>query len=370
MKSLLTLTFLVILISSCEQKTARFPASDEDFWNITPERDINVVHPSTQSEEVVRLRDAKIVIVDYDLVRRDFPTIQHLPNHEIDEWLLENLAYVSKPQANQHRVNTPIKITDKTREALRPPKYGRALVFDMNDPVSGSSLGLMDVKGSGSLRPSQADHGNGVATLGESIREFLYENLMRRVLKDNGQDFKTVGSYAVIDAGFEVLHADGSTSPAGLYVRQAHVRPYSGSEWLPDPRRTQLQAKLRTYGIDPNENIQGTLDHRGIYDFGHYVVKDDLPLIDIKKQVPFNMWGYDKNIKIPSTVYDSRWFYSKQDHPWFWSHELADSWRKGTANRDDVWNHFVNMLSPVEQKLQTGIGGQGTCRQLLEKIIH
>ena len=124
------------------------------------------------------------------------------------------------------------------------------------------------------------------------------------------------------------------------------------------------------YGIDPNENIQGTLDHRGIYDFGHYVVKDDLPLIDSKKQIPFNMWGYDKNIKIPSTVYDSRWFYSKQDHPWFWSHELADNWRKGTANRDDVWNHFVNMLSPVEQKLQTGIGGQGTCRQLLEQIIH
>lgn len=357
------------LLSSCQPK--RYPASD-DFWTISPTREIEQVHPSSVAEEVTKLTKAKIVLVDYDLVRKDFPELTALSNDQIDRWLLDQVAYISMPQSLHHQstgpVNTAIEASTIRRAAYRPPRYGRALIYEAKDPVSDQVMGILDVKGAGSLSPGQVDHGNGVATLGESIREFLYENLMRRVLKDANQEYKTVGSYAVIDAGFDVIHADGSTSPAGLYVRQAHTRAYVGSEWLPDNRRMSLQRILHAYAIDPNTNIQGTVDHKGIYDFGHYVVKDNLSNINPAKSVPFSMWGYDKNI-IQNNRSD-RWFYSKHDYPWQWSHELADGWRKGSANRDDVWRHFVNMLAPVEQKLNTGIGGQGTCRQLLEQIIH
>jgi hypothetical protein len=358
---------LIFFLSSCQGIHKRVPASDDIFWNIIPKREITEVHHGSVGEEVVRLKNARVMLVDYDLVRRDFPGIAHLSNPEIDQWLLDSLAYVSIPQKNQTAVNSAIETTGETIQAHRPPHYGRAMVFDMKTPTSGQHLGLMDVKGVGSLRPRQADHGNGVATLGESIREFIYENMMRRVLKNSGVPQKTVGSYAVIDPGFDVVHADGSKSPAGFYVRQAHDRvvDHPGA-WLPSNLRSQLQTVFRTYGIDPNENIQGTKLHDGIFDFGHFVVRDDLPTINPNLQIPFEQWGYDKSIRANS---GDRWFYSKKDNPWNWSHQLAEDWRTGQANRDSAWNHFLNMLGPVERKLRTGIGGNSTCQQLVDRLL-
>lgn len=315
---------------------------------IEPERVIEDVHPQSIAEEVVRLKHARVVMADYDLIRRDFPHIRKLSNPEIDEWILNQTAYVSKPQAAQKVVNTPIEITGQTRIAQRPPSYGRALVFQMKDPKNQNlDIGLIDVKGSGALAPGQKDHGNGVATLGECVREFLYENLVRDVLDDADLPNKTVGSYAVVDAGFGVKHADGSSSPAGLYLRQAQHRiNYTGS-WLDPDVRTNLQSVLRKYGIDPNTNVQGTYNN-DIFDFGHYVVKNDLVEIDSQKQIPFDVWGYDKSI---TTDKFDRWFYSKKDNPWNWSHELADAFAGNRANRHDAWTHYLNLLNPARAKL-------------------
>lgn len=301
-------------------------------------------------EKVAKLSNARIVLADYGLIRRDFPHIRDLTNQQIDEWILNEVAYISLPQSAQTSVNTKIPISLETRSAARPPEYGRALVFEMKDPTDKKNIiGLIDVKGSGSLRPGQRDHGNGVATLGECVREFLYENLVRDVLDDADISAKTVGSYAVIDAGFGVVHKDGSTSPAGLYLRQAHHRVINPGAWLDAPNRTYLQSVLHRYGIDPNTNIQGTTSN-DIFDFGHYVVKNDLPTTVPAKQIPFDLWGYDKSI---TADVGDRWFYSKKDYPWQWSHELSDSLANGKANRHDAWTHFENLIKPAQAKLTT-----------------
>ena len=360
---------IVITLAAC-QIPSRYIASNNDdgFWNINPKRTIEEVHPQSESEQVAKLANPRIVVADYDLIRRDFPAMAAKTNDEIDRWILDQVGYVSIPQAEQTVVNTRIQTTGQTRTGYRPPKYGRAMVFDMAHPDSGDHLGIIDVKGTGALNPGQRDHGNGVATLGESMREFIYENMMRRVLKDSDLENKTVGSYAVIDPGFDVVHADGSTSPAGYYLRQGHdripIEQHPGA-WLPESDRMAIQKVFHTYGIDPNRNIQGTYDHH-LFDFGHYIVRDDLDTIDPQKAIPFTQWGYDKNIRADS---GDRWFYSKKDHPWNWSHEFADNWRKGHANRDGAWMHFLNMVAPVEQKLRTGVGGM-SCQQLMNHLVH
>ncbi|GAB4014872.1 MAG: hypothetical protein Fur0010_13350 [Bdellovibrio sp.] len=367
MKKILILAcFSLLIIQACQSPSRKISSDDTSFWNITPKRSIEEVNEIYEQEKVLKLKNPRIVIVDYDLIRRDFPSIANLSNPQIDQWLLDQVAYVSIPQARQTVVNTTIETTEENITAYRPFEYGRALVFDMKHPSTGEHLGLMDVKGVGSVKPGQKDHGNGIATLGETIREFLYENMMRRVLKDSNLPQKTVGSYAVIDPGFDVVHADGSTSPAGYYVRQGHDRVPQRGAWLPKELRFKIQKVFHQYGIDPNQNIQGTKNHNGIFDFGHYVVKDNLKGIDPEKQIPFSIWGYDKNI--PARDGD-HWFYSKKDYPWNWSHEFAENWRKGHANRDAAWMHFLNMISPVEKKLRTGLGGQ-TCDQLLQHLLN
>ncbi|HXH76829.1 MAG TPA: hypothetical protein VNJ08_17805 [Bacteriovoracaceae bacterium] len=318
----------------------------EDRTTSNPLKTIKEVHEDSVPETMAKLKNPRIAILDYDLIRQDFPAVKGMSNPQIDAWILSQVAYISQPQVAQTAVNTSIPVTKETVEAYRPPEYGRAIVFDMKDP-SGKKIGLIDAKGTGSLKPGQVDHGNGLSTLGEAIREYNYENLVRGVLIDAKVPNRTVGSYGVIDAGFDVVHADGSTSRAGIYLRQAHSRPtYNG--WLDAGKRADLEKVFHKYGIEPNKNIQGT-KAADIYDFGHFVVMDDLPGIDPKKAVSFEQWGYDKSVK-PSGR-DTRWFYSKQDKPWIWGHETAEAFAAGKATREDIWRHHVQMVQPSLKKL-------------------
>lgn len=318
---------------------------------IEPERSILDIHSGSTQEKVVKLKNARIVLADYDLIRRDFPHIKNMSNEEIDNWILNQVGYISRGQAEQTVVNTQIPITNEFRIAYRPPEYGRALVYPMKNPEGRDFIGFMDVKGAGGVNPGQVDHGNGVATLGECVREFIFENLVRDVLDDQNIPNKTVGSYAVIDAGFGVIHKDGSSSPAGFYLRQAHHRVHNPGAWLDAAPRAHLESILHKYGIDPNKNIQGT-PNNDILDFGHYVVRDDLADADPNKQIPFHLWGHDRSI-VDDTQGADRWFYSKKDFPWAWSHELADAFANGRANRHDAWTHFQNLINPARAKLTT-----------------
>lgn len=323
--------------------------AQSDRRTATPLRTIREVHYGSRAEEVVQLGKARVAILDYDLLRLDFPILKELSNDQIDQWILNEVAYISKPQASQTVVNSEIDLSGEKRVAKRPPEYGRAIVFEVKNPQNGEQIGLIDAKGTGSLNPHNGSHGNGLATLGECIREYNYENVVREVLTEADLPNKTVGSYGVIDAGFDVIHADGSKSRAGIYLRQSHNRPtYNG--WLNSTQREKLQKVMHKYGIDPGGNIQGTKGG-DIYDFGHFVVKDDLANLDPQRQIPFSHWGYDKSIPLPSTG-DTRWFYSKLDKPWIWAHETAEAFAKGTADRDSIFRHYQDMVGPVKEKLK------------------
>ena len=380
-------------LASCShvpaREYARQPSSTTDLNNISPSRTINEVHEAAKSETVRHLSNAKIVMADYPLLRRDFPLLQSYSESQIDEWVLQNAAYVSEPQSAQALVNTPIPLSQETRTAYRPPDYGRALVFQATDPVSNAPVGMIDAKGVGSLKPFQAadGHGNGLATLGESIREFVYEKLARKVFEHSGEGVKTVGTYAIIDAGFDITHSDGSHSPAGIVLRQAHKRAPGAYSLLSDSESLRIERILRRYGLTSAGayrfarieaiNVQGT-DAGGILDFGGFLAVDDFykpakrfyggkllltgpqdPLFvhpDPDLRVPLNLWGTTISGKEDP----------KLDNVWIWSHELADALRSGHANRASVDQHLKNLLEPTFKRIDSKLS---SCASALGNLL-
>lgn len=288
------------------------------------------------------LSQARVALADYSLLRRDFPALAHMTEDAIDQWLLKQAGYISLPQTQQRQVNTTIPNETTTTSGFRPMGYGRALVFEVKDPNGDEVIGIIDSKGAGSENPAQRQHGNGLATLGECLREFIVENGIREALRNSGAPVSTVGSYAVIDAGFDVIHQDGGRSRAGLYLRQGHGRNTSGPYRV---NESEMETLLKKYGIYAGGNIQ--LAANGyVYDFGHYTVLKDLGVEE--KRFPYAQWGHPDNAH---TQQGDTWGYSKLDFPWAWSHEAAEAFAQGRASRRDVLQHFKNFIQPLREKL-------------------
>jgi hypothetical protein len=347
----------------------------------TPLRDPQLLDRAVK-EEVVGVGGVKVVLADYDLIQKDFPETRQFSHEQIDSWLCEHTGLLGKAQASQDKVNTLVKKSGKTAFAYRPHTYGRALVFE-------AGSGLIDAKGVGSTYPSMGDHGNGLATLGEAIREYLYEKLVKKVSAHSGLGMDTVGTYAVLDFGIDVKHPNGSTSPAGVVLRQSHRRFDGQYSLYDDDLAKEVEITFRRYGLttagayrhNPTEqiNVQGTKDRLGLIDFGGYLTVPQfekpatnfygrVPLLtpaipleflqpDPALRIPLSIWGYTVSGKADP----------KLDNPWIWSHELADSWRKGTAGRADAEQHVKNLLGPVEEKLKL-VPAAASCARVFSAV--
>lgn len=263
-----------------------------------PARDVYELETPAQ-DTGISVTTARVLLCNYNLLKKDFPYLRPLTNQQIDRWLIDHAAYISLPHATgNNQVNTPPSVDiSRTVQSFRPLGYGRSAVF----PVRG---GLLDVKGAGVASnkvPKNRPNSNGLMSLGEAIREFTMQNLVEMIFyhaKSNGyvprsgQPLTTVKSYAVIDWGFSILDQTsglksihGGLMRAGAVIRQAHVRkmiPGSGNHFLPKNQANEVEDLLRHYGITTSGNIfdsvdvpdiQGTVDSR-IFDFGTYVVMD------------------------------------------------------------------------------------------------
>ena len=71
-----------------------------------------------EPETVYRLPTARLVFADHDLLQHDFPQLRD--DSLIDEWLINNAAFISAGQRNQSLVNTPIAASDEQTTAFRP----------------------------------------------------------------------------------------------------------------------------------------------------------------------------------------------------------------------------------------------------------
>lgn len=251
-----------------------------------PLRDANKLNEAVE-ETFVRIRGnppPRVVTADYGLIRADFPIARSMTNLQIDEWIIEQVAWISKPQVTQNDVNSPIGATKETKKVYRPADYGRASVI----PIEGGYL--MDVKGTGAKKkPKPTGHGTGLLSTGEALREFIMEKLVSAIFE---RGFRTVACYAVVDLGFDVKqplfqkYFTNVDLPAGLILRQAHTRSTihvnaSANSFLPVDAGVKIENVLRRYGLtsagsgfDADHeiiNVQGTKNGEMV-DFGATVV--------------------------------------------------------------------------------------------------
>jgi hypothetical protein len=313
----------------------------------------------------VRVAGARILTADYDLVIADFgheyPELREMSHDQINEWLLAKAGYVRESQANQEVANSKITlVTDAEGQPIRadafvPKTYDRAMVF-----ADARKAPLMDVKGNGTQNPRPntfvnglGSYSDGLATVAECIREFLFEKMTRKIFQHSGLPRETVGTYAVIDWGFDVKHADGTQSPAGAVLRQAHSRtrpgaPLGEKPYLHDTEAREVESVLRHYGVASTGldkvNLQGI---RELVDFGAFLVHERFEkpalqnwseqlMISVGSpywaqpedglKLPFETWGYSRSGQRNS----------KYDNVYIDASELSLKLRAGQANTDDV----------------------------------
>jgi hypothetical protein len=177
-----------------------------------------------------------------------------------EDWLLAHAGVISVTQAKQTNVNTPIHVEGALREVWRPTRYGRGLVVPVG--TSGGSdgeqaEGLFDLKGAGVAKgsePSLKYHSSGLCSLGELLREFLFQSLLDEIFRRASPSFWTVPVYGIIDLGFDAYGSSGERMPAGLLVRRAHRRRAGGME-LPmrfsveEQTQVEIELLLRHYGL-------------------------------------------------------------------------------------------------------------------------
>eukprot|EP01126_Amoeba_proteus_P002254 TRINITY_DN10707_c0_g2_i1.p1 TRINITY_DN10707_c0_g2~~TRINITY_DN10707_c0_g2_i1.p1 ORF type:complete len:460 (+),score=109.55 TRINITY_DN10707_c0_g2_i1:128-1381(+) len=181
-----------------------------------------------------KLRQAKVLVADYDLLRHDFPFLCEKAKPEINTWLLDNAAYISEGQVKRiltsgdlHDVmddpSASLDTSDR-RVALRMKGGGRAATFFVDskywfDPESGfMSANMIEVKGCGTsiLHTSVTTKACGLLSLVDALKEFAYEKLLRRISVLEKSSWSTVGYYAVVDTGLRFK--DDKPNPATGYL--------------------------------------------------------------------------------------------------------------------------------------------------------
>jgi len=241
--------------------------------------------PDTRPERMWRLRDARVVLADYDLLQRDFPELQAAANRLpgrgaarrraveslIDRWLVSIAAVASQPQVRQTLVNSEIPVTGELVRCHRPPGYGRACIVPVKSEGSGTSAAAyLDVKGVGvatGRRPRPEPHADGLIDLDVVFNEVILQRLIEAVLRRAGGAYGALPFYAILDAGFDMTErwtGYGLARPAALLVRRFHRRFDFGQDL---PRRhsfrqhvqSEIEFLLRQFGftsVNPSTSLE------------------------------------------------------------------------------------------------------------------
>ncbi len=371
-----------------------------------PLRDPMLLPGPVQSETALRNTQVQVVVANYTAIREDFKFLRDVSTAEIDKWLRDN-ALISKAQAAQTEFNTQISTAPYEGKALRPKKYGRAMVAVTPEGA------LIDQKGAGSDNPrydwQAPDPRNGNFMLAEALREFFWTAAMQMVtdhakiqvknLKGEIHTIRPVKAYAVLSAGFSVIQRNNKREnlghdPAGYLYRQSHTRfedPEAKHiankgiyyEWN-ERISLQVERALRKYGITSEGagrtgdqkkggiNIQGTKEVIGMMDFGNYVVVDHFPehpvysfegdkvLIapgpkfkqpDPKINLPSSIWGPSREGHIEA----------REDKPAIWAHDTAkyvvQMFEQGRFDegRRAAENYGKTLLTPIHEKLRVSL---------------
>ena len=244
---------------------------------------------TARKEVLVEVTSAKVMYLNEKLLAHDFPQLTEenlklrtdLPyasyTEQLKKWLIQQTAYISKPQAVQENVNTKIETTEYKNPAYRPSTYGRAVIYSVQETnvalYNGSvpefmkeDKGLLDVKGVGispGAVPSFRDHSNGLLSLQDAFIEYTNQLMIQLIFKKEKTDYHTLPIYGIIDLGFEIKNEHGDCiGPAALVIRRAHTRPENkgGLPKYDSPQQMvqlDIELLLRKYGLTSCNYVTG-----------------------------------------------------------------------------------------------------------------
>ena len=254
--------------------------------------------PGLRSQAHYRAPNAKVAWADFALLRNDFPALRLFTDGAIENWILDQFAYVSEMQLKLRGIRTSdFAVGAEKRIFFHPPTYFRAAVAEAQ--VDGKSVGLVDLKGSGqsnsektqkqlaefealrkqfkegSAEFNQAhdvlkirDHSDGVASLGELVSEVSKQQAIQAAYAAGITSGESVESYFLVDLGFDVLKDGDQRIPAGVIGRQPHLR---AKNFRIDSGETGFTGDPRLIYSDDYGHFQRTISGSSI-DFGGAIV--------------------------------------------------------------------------------------------------
>ena len=174
-----------------------------------------------------RVRNAKIIYSNIELLRNDFPELKEFSEEKIHRWILDHFAFVTEfANDNTNIHHTEIDVDPaQSQTALVPHTYGRAFI------MQGPSGKTVDLKGTGvtyvtksegkvvlepkSVRFSKdAHHQDGLMKMREALYEVCFSNTLECANR----------IYFIIDIGAHLLNE--WQDPAVLIGRQPNIRFY------------------------------------------------------------------------------------------------------------------------------------------------
>ncbi|CAM9874815.1 unnamed protein product, partial [Heterosigma akashiwo] len=205
-------------------------------------------------DNFMRLKQARVLTADYDLLRIDFKELQSCSDADIDEWLLRNCAFISEGQVSRlqeggdHKellgINSvedfvDVELTSRSG-AIRQRSGGRAATFLVNSEYSFSDGGflnarMLDVKGVGVHK--NADYFSspkvtGLLNYADALRELAFHRLIAHLAAKDDGAWSTVQAYAILDTGLTYQGLNPATGWRGekcvLLVRQRQSRFFPG----------------------------------------------------------------------------------------------------------------------------------------------
>ncbi len=214
-------------------------------------------------DPLIRVPGAKVAYMNRETLERDFPFTRRLSDQDLERWILDEFAFISKAQHALNGIrNSPIpapgdlRAPENRKLGLRPPGWRRAAVLSARDARAGPSPPMVDVKGIGHalrtwkerIRPQIArfqgqekaghshdalrdkGHSDGLMSLGEAVAELTRQQAAQKIFSEynaltNAADdeaLQSIETYFIIALPFSILRSANGKDPAALYGRQAH----------------------------------------------------------------------------------------------------------------------------------------------------
>lgn len=209
-----------------------------------------------------QMDQTKLVYFDEAAVRRDL--VQTYPGDTLKfagltEWIRQAGSVLSSPNMQENGANEiPVGAT-RSRIGGRPPRYGRAAVFEVEMSPRRSDMTLLfDVKGCGvadGVIPIPSRRATGTLMLYDALQEMINAKVLDAIFRHAGVDVRCLPVYGIVDLGISGWCPFFKTlMPCATLVRRGHHRP-DGNNEIPlsgsadEQAKHQIETVLRRYGM-------------------------------------------------------------------------------------------------------------------------